>query len=241
MCTVTFIPRRHGYRLGMNRDEQRTRPIALPPAREKLIRGVLCPTEPGGGTWIALNEKHVCLALVNWYSVPARVKRKSVSRGKIIQTAKAAEDVEAVQSALDKLPLKRMNPFRLIGIFPDGQNILEWRWDLKRLTQKKHPWEAQQWISSGFDERTAQRIRSETFRRALRQRSAGSAEWLRRLHRSHSPEPGPFSTCMHRAAAATVSYTEVSVSSRQAAMRYHAGAPCGVTEFPRRGRSSANS
>ena len=31
---------------------------------------------------------------------------------------------------------------------------------------------------------------------------------------------------MHRANAATVSYTEVTVSSRQATMRYHAGAPC---------------
>jgi hypothetical protein len=31
---------------------------------------------------------------------------------------------------------------------------------------------------------------------------------------------------MHRADAATVSFTEIAVSSRGAVMRYHAGAPC---------------
>ena len=89
-----------------------------------------------------------------------------------------------------------------------------------------HFWESQQWISSGFDESTAQRVRSKTFQRAEKQHSVGSLDWLRRLHRSHSPQASPFSTCMHRADAATVSYTEVTVSSRQATMRYHAGTPC---------------
>jgi hypothetical protein len=50
--------------------------------------------------------------------------------------------------------------------------------------------------------------------------------------RFHVPETGPFSTCMHRADAATVSYTEVVVSSRQAMMRHHAGAPCENTARP---------
>jgi hypothetical protein len=35
---------------------------------------------------------------------------------------------------------------------------------------------------------------------------------------------------MHRTDAATVSYTEVTVSSPQASMRYHAGAPCQTCE-----------
>ena len=58
MCTVTFIARKHGYALGMNRDEQLSRVPGLPPS-EKTINGcrVLAPSEPGGGTWIALNER----------------------------------------------------------------------------------------------------------------------------------------------------------------------------------------
>jgi hypothetical protein len=69
-------------------------------------------------------------------------------------------------------------------------------------------------------------MRSRNFGEALRQASAGSTEWLRRLHRSHSPKRGPYSTCMHRDDAATVSYTEVVVSRHGATMGHTPGAPC---------------
>ena len=42
---------------------------------------------------------------------------------------------------------------------------------------------------------------------ARNQKFEGRLNWLRRLHRSHLPERGPFSICMHRSDAATVSYT----------------------------------
>jgi len=133
---------------------------------------------------------------------------------------------EVAAAALDGLPLNRINPFRLIGIYPAAGEIVEWRWNLKQLVRKNHRWKSQQLISSGFDEPAAQRVRGRTFRQAQKQKSAGSLDWLRRLHRSHAPETGPFSTCMHRADATTVSYTEISISPREAVMRYHAGAPC---------------
>ena len=227
MCTVTFLPGRKGYRLGMNRDEKLTRAKGLPPQpTTESGHTFIAPTEPGGGTWIGLNDLGVCLALINWYSVNRHATGKTVSRGEIIPSARHARDDEAVDVALAKLPLKRINPFRLIGIFPANRTIIEWRWDLKRLTRVPHPWRAQQWISSGFDEPTAQRIRARTFAAARRQKSFGSLEWLRRSHRSHVPSAGPFSTCMHRNDAATVSYTEVSVAPHLCILRYHAGAPC---------------
>jgi len=227
MCTVTIIPGRKGYRLGMNRDEKLTRSAGRPP---QLIteqgRSFIAPSEPGGGTWIGLNDQGACLALINWYSVNRQVAGRATSRGEIIPAARHAANSESVDAVLSKLPLKRTNPFRLIGVFPVSRTIIEWRWDLKRLTRRKHSWHAQQWISSGFDESAAQRMRSRTFVVARRQKTSGSLEWLQRVHRSHSPVPGPFSTCMHREDAATVSYTEVSVSGRRGALRYHGGAPC---------------
>jgi hypothetical protein len=60
----------------------------------------------------------------------------------------------------------------------------------------------------------------------LRQRSAERMDWLRRLHRSHAPEIGPYATCMHRDDAATVSYTEITASGSVATMRYQSGPPC---------------
>ena len=227
MCTVTFIARQKGYCLGMNRDEKLTRAAGLPP-KKKTVNGcsVICPSEPGGGTWIAVNDHGATLALINWYSITARVVGKAVSRGEVVSSASTTSSPDLADAVLAGLPLSRVNPFRLIGIFPKTGEIVEWRWNLKELARKSLRWKTQQWISSGFDEPTAQRVRGKTFQRAHRQSSADRLDWLRGLHRSHSPQSGPFSTCMHRADAATVSYTEVTVSAQRARMRYHAGAPC---------------
>lgn len=226
MCTVTFVPGSNGYRLGMNRDEKLSRVPALLPMRyERRGRVAVYPSEPSGGTWISLNDSGACLALINWYSVNASAGQNAVSRGEIIKSAAFADTFQLVEDVLSKLRMDRINPFRLIGIFPD-KGIVEWQWDLQNLVCKKHSWIAQQWISSGFDEPMAQKIRNETFQNALQQKSAGRLDWLRRLHRSHGPKSGPFSTCMHREDAATVSYTEAIFSSHYITMRYHAGTPC---------------
>jgi hypothetical protein len=172
--------------------------------------------------------------LINWYSVHRRVRENAVSRGEVVDTVRGAATPDFVDAALARLSLKRINPFRLIGIFPSVRQIVEWRWNLQRLTRKPQRWTPQQWISSGYDEPAAQRVRSRIFRHARRQRTAGTLEWLRRLHRSHAPDKGPFSTCMHRADAVTVSCTEVTVSARIARMRYHPGAPCQCAAGPMR-------
>lgn len=227
MCTVTFIARRNGYCLGMNRDEKLARAEGLPPTRYNVKgRAVLSPSEPSGGTWIALNDTGASLALINWYSVAKYLARCGVSRGEVVKTVGAADSAECVNAKLRELPLKRINPFRLIGIFPSSGEVVEWRWNLKRLMQSRKPWQTQQWISSGFDEPTAQRARGREFRQALNETSAPGLSWLRTLHSSHAPHVGPFSTCMHRSDAKTVSYTEISVSARIATMGYRAGTPC---------------
>jgi len=227
MCTVTFIARQGGYCLGMNRDEKLTRPAGLPP-KKRNVNGcnVISPSEPGGGTWIAVNDCGTTLALINWYSITTRFDTRAVSRGEVINRVATAGSPHVAQTQLAELPLKHINPFRLIGVFPMTGEIVEWSWNLKQLVRCNLRWQRQQWISSGFDEPTAKRVRGKTFRLARQQSSAGSLNWLRRLHRSHSPNSGPFSTCMHRVDAATVSYTEVNVTTRNASMRYHIGAPC---------------
>lgn len=227
MCTVTLIARRNGYALGMNRDEQLSRVKGLPPKPRSIAgRKIIGPSEPGGGTWIAVNDTGATFALINWYAITARVSNHPISRGDVVNAVSAADSVDAAASALAALPLSRINPFRLIAVFQKTKQVVEWRWDMKALSQHFARWKTQQWISSGYNEPEAQRVRGKVFRQASRQKSAGSLEWLRRLHRSHNPETGPCSICMHRADAATVSYTEVSVSPHQIALRYHDGALC---------------
>ena len=173
-----------------------------------------------------MNDSGATLALINWYAVPACVAGQTVSRGEVVKSALVADSPGMTDKALSRLPLARVNPFRLIGVIPSSRAVVEWRWNLKRLERLVHRWQTNTWISSGFDEPGAQQTRGKAFRDALRQQSAGSVDWLRRLHRSHRPVRGPYCTCMHREDAATVSYTEVIVSTYAATMRYLAGAPC---------------
>jgi hypothetical protein len=227
MCTVTLIARRRGYALGMNRDEKRARVAGLPPARRQFDgRVVVCPSEPGGGTWIGVNEAGITLALINWYSVKAKAPAPAVSRGGAVWSALSSTSPGAVDAAIRMQPLPRINPFRLIGVFPNTREVVEWQWDLLQFARRLHPWRTGVWISSGYDESGAQQSRGRAFAQALKQASAGTLEWLRRLHRSHAPGRGPYSVCMHRADAATVSYTEVVVNPAAATLRYASGPPC---------------
>jgi len=227
MCTVTFIPRASGYALAMNRDEQRKRVAGLPPKLfREYGRAAIGPAEPTGGTWINLNDAGVTLALINWYSVRQQVKGNAVSRGTIIQKLRWATSSADVQAGLLAHSLTATNPFRLIGVFPSVKEVVEWQWDLQRLKRVTYAWQSSIWISSGHDEPGAQRIRTQVFQQALQQASAGSLAWLRRLHRSHAPERGAYSICMHREDAVTVSNTEILVKNGQGTMRYIAGAPC---------------
>src|SRR5271165_5307113 len=99
MCTVTFAPRPDGYALAMNRDEQLSRLTALPPTERTVgNRLVLGPSEPGGGAWILLNSAGVTFALINWYSVAARVTGTTVSRGEVTRAVGASATAEAVNA-----------------------------------------------------------------------------------------------------------------------------------------------
>jgi len=229
MCTVTFLACKHGYALGMNRDEKKSRAAGLPPRLHELGgRKVLAPTEASGGMWISLNDAGVCCALINWHSVTRRADQPAASRGEVVRAAAAADDEAAVRAALKACELARTNPFRLITIVPEERAIMEWRWDLRELAEQRHPWETRQWISSGFDEARAQVVRSAAFQARLAAANDGSVDenFLRALHASHEPERGPFSTCMHREDARTVSYTEVTVRLGAGSMRHAPGSLC---------------
>jgi len=225
MCTVTFIARKNGYALGMNRDEKLTRVKALPPARHEINgRIALFPSEPGGGAWIGVNDAGVTFALINWYSVAARVSQNILSRGVVVRLALAFDDLFAAEKHLARFPLKNTNPFRLLGISRRDNAVIEWRWNLSELKRIVHEWRTNIWISSGFDESGAQKIRKKKFEQA-NQSQEKTVEWLRSLHASHEPSSGPYSICMHRDDAASVSYTEVEVDAFSTRLAY---VPCSL-------------
>jgi len=227
MCSVTFWPRRGGYRLAMNRDELLARATGLPPARFTVgSRRVLHPGEPGGGTWVSVNDAGVAFALINWYSAPLRAEPPTASRGEVVSSLRGCLRPDEIEARLAELELVRMNPFRVMGFFPASQQVFQWRWDRTDLAGEQHEWVPGQWLSSGHDEPTAQRTRGAAFDRRRAESDAGTLPWLRRLHASHDPERGPYSTCMHRRDAESVSYTEIEVDGSAAVMRYRPGSPC---------------
>jgi len=225
MCSVSFVPRDDGFVLAMNRDELLSRDSALPP--DVLWRGslaVLCPRERGGGTWIGVNSARMAFFLINWHSQPDRVCDDLVSRGQVVRALLSARNANSAASILKELPLDRMNPFRVIVVGLGERSLTEWRSGRDALEFSFLSWMRHHWFSSGLDEAAANNIR----RGVCSQLTDNSPDVpsLRKLHSSHAPKVGPFSLCMHREDAGTVSYTELSVSGRMASMYYIDGPPC---------------
>jgi len=227
MCTVTFVPRPTGFLLAMNRDESRVRPVGLPPRIVQTgNRRMLGPQEKSGGSWLRVNDAGMACALLNWYGVPQHAVSDPISRGDVLNQIAQTDDTIAASTRLKVMELNRVRPFRLIAFDRLAQALVEFRWDQKKFQKKRHPWRLTQWASSGYDEPAAQQARSVELTHKLKLATAGTTGWLRGLHRSHLPERGAFSACVHREDAATVSYTELSVTRNRAAMRHFNDSPC---------------
>lgn len=227
MCTVSFLPTASGYRLAMNRDEKRTRPAALPPELFQIgDRRALYPREPNDGAWLAVNDAGLCLALINWHRIKREPAGKLQSRGRIIPHLIGAAAGRAVGRDLRRMSLRQVRPFRLISIDPARETVTEWQWNLTALTARKHRWQIAHWFSSGCDEVEAAKQR----KKICIASSLGTASSLRKLHASHLPKRGPFSICMHRPDAATVSHTEVVATAKRITLRYQPGPPCQARE-----------
>jgi hypothetical protein len=238
MCTLSFLPVEGGFHLLMNRDEQRSRPAAFPPRLHPCgnLRAIY-PSEQGGGTWIGTNEAGLTAALINWYSRPRLSGQAAFSRGLIIPTLLSSESSAVASLLMRSLPLHHLDPFRLFLFEATTRTITFISSDGKHLEAVDLPWERRHWFSSGYDEPEATRLRGLTCENSDKESDAGTLPWLRRLHRSHDPAEGPFSLCMHREDACTVSMTEVCLSKAKAELTYHSGSPCQESDGARLGIS----
>jgi len=233
MCTLTFVPTVEGYLTGMNRDELLTRPAALPPEiHEREGMKLVYPREPSGGTWIAANTRGNLLALLNWNEIDmAGLREKRRTRGLVIPEAILGKDVSSTTAHLDRLSLDGVSPFRLIGAFRNERQLIEWRWDGTGIQQLGWAWARKHWFSSSLSDARATAERGQVCDAAVIDPAVGSPHWLRQVHRSHEPKPGPYSICVHRQDASTVSYTEVECDRSSISMKYLYGSPCLKDKF----------
>ncbi len=224
MCTATWLWDDQGYWLFFNRDERRRRKRAEPPARYEVDGlSYLAPRDgDAGGTWLAVSELGLSLALLNYYDAPALeapVEGAFTSRGMLVASLVAAPGLAEVERRLSTLDLLCYRPFTLLALTPSSAALFEWTGN----GLSRHPEPVPRLLSSsGFDAPTAERLRREL----LSTVDADSAAELRRFHASHRPQRGAFSPCMHRDDASTVSFSRVRVRCRRVSFEYADGPPC---------------
>lgn len=185
------------------------------------------PREPSGGAWIACNNQGNLLALLNWNDNKFhKLGEKRKTRGLVLPELIHLPDLSTTDSHFQQMNLDGLFPFRLVGIFRSEKIVNEWRWDGVAKRKLAFSWARKHWFSSSLSDSLAEKERGRTCETAAGEPAAGNNGWLRRLHRSHVPRPGPFSVCVHRQDAATVSYTEVRCDRTQISMDYLDGNPC---------------
>jgi hypothetical protein len=227
MCTVTFIPRREGYLLAMNRDEKITRGRAAPPTVVEIGSAqVVYPQDVQGGTWIAASSCGIAFALLNWNDA-GLVQPKTRSRGCVIPALIRCTSARNADATLKAFDLQGILPFSLVGFFPSEKQIAEWRWDQNSLICDSFAWDSRQWCSSSLSDAQAKTRRRVAYARSQQEGYVNSVAWLRRLHASHDQENPPFSTCVHRQDVETVSYTELLCTPHRVQSNYRGGSPCG--------------
>lgn len=115
MCTVTFVPTSTGFILTSNRDEKNYRPTLPPEIHVVNGKKLLFPKdEEAGGTWIATNNQHQTVCLLNG-AFETHVKNPPYrkSRGLILLESFGYDSFAEFAENVD---LENIEPFTLLLI-----------------------------------------------------------------------------------------------------------------------------
>ena len=224
MCTVSWRQDSAGYELFFNRDELRSRQTALPPRRiERDGLEVLSPVDAdAGGSWLTVNTHGVTIALLNRYGIKTPASRfTSVrSRGQLVLDLSSAKSQSDALERLYALELTDYRPFTLLVLEIDREPVMTAS-DGHQLEVPSKP--VAPLVSSSHDTAAATQARIDLWRRTVDLQDSST---LAAFHRSHWPERGAASPCMHRQDARTVSSTHLTVTADTISMAYADGPPC---------------
>jgi transport and Golgi organization protein 2 len=242
MCTLSWVSGQGGYSLFFNRDEGRTRGSEAE-ATHREAEGVefIAPLDTDqGGTWLATNEYGITIGLLNRYGIPFRARADLISRGRLVLMLTSSGSVAEARRRMLGTDLTVFQPFTAAAAEPAGPLLLL-GWDGRALQERAVE---QAGIAATSSALTTQADRAR--RHVLETLAAGAPvtpELLEALHRSHLPERGPLSPCMHRDDAETRSFCRVTVGPDGIEFRHVVGPPClghdpVTVTLPRRVRSS---
>lgn len=228
MCSVSWSRARGSLVVVMNRDERRDRAPGRPPRRWPAGRDGGRFTAPvdgdAGGTWIAVRDTGVVLALLNHqhpndFGVVAGPPR--TSRGRLV-TALAAESAIPDASRLRAAGLAAFAPFRLFVAGPSTPPRV-FTWNGAALTARRLDPRRGFLTSSSWNPRAVIAARQARFRAFLRDHRQPTGADLVAFHAgADDPRGAPWAICMARDDARTVSTTVVEAGPDGVSMRYRA-------------------
>ena len=230
MCTLSIIPitenSRAGVRIAFNRDERRSRPAAQPPRQHRIgPRLALMPTDPAsGGTWIAVSDAGLAMALLNVNPRTAPLAQPTPlaprqSRGQIIPALLHHHSIDAaVQQALN-LRAADYPPFRLVIASARGSIELASDGNLVRCGTPMLPGRVGMFTSSGLGDHLVDQPRRRLFDQMLGD-GQHSPQTQDAFHRHQWPDRTHLSVNMIRPDARTVSRVVIELTATRAAMSY---------------------
>lgn len=217
MCTVSIVPRDDGFRLLCNRDERLSRRPAVPP-RWRTAGGVTAayPVDPqGGGTWLAVSEQGLAVALMNR---GPRVPDRRRSRGEIPLLLIGSESLAAARRRLTRVNVAAYPGFVVVAAWLD--QLLIGRSDGRRLTVAGcRLTDPVVFTSSSLGDADAEQARLPLFQSMV----VESGAWLAgqsAFHDHHWADRPAFSVRMCRPDACTVSRTRIDIRRNRVAMDY---------------------
>lgn len=230
MCTLTVVPLPSGViRIAFNRDESRIRAAGLPPQVRRFGgRDAALPTDPlSGGTWLAVNDAGLVLAVLNG-NPPGRDRnapKPPHSRGEVIPSLLQCDSPSTAMLASERLLYRDFAPFRLVLI---GQGLIaDVRWDgrepmaMSRLVGGA----PQMFTSSGLGDHLVEGPRRELFEQMF---ASGPESWesvQHAFHRHRWSGREHLSVNMSRDTACTVSHSVIDLDTTEAVFTYYPDAP----------------
>lgn len=228
MCTVTWLRQADGYVLLCNRDESHTRkPAAGPRVGERRGVAFVAPRDGDhGGSWIGVNQFGLTLCLLNRYgdSNP-EAEWTFTSRGLLLTDLLDSERSQELQRRVGNVDLGRFRPFTM-AVLAVGEPALLIDWTGRECSVQPNAEISMLLTSSSLLGSKARELRERQFHKMMSQAGKVDAELLYRFHRSHAPAAGPYSVCMHREDAATVSLSAVTVTPQVVELSYQGDCPC---------------
>jgi hypothetical protein len=207
-------------RLVFNRDEKRTRAVALPPRVIELGAGrALMPIDPAsGGSWIGVNDRGLGACVLN-STQGLQHDGTRTSRGQLVPLLLSCDSLPAAQSLLRQLDADRFPAFRIVA-FTARQCVVASSDGRSIAVDESKPWPVRfMMASSGLGDHLVQQPRRELWQRTLA-RSADDLAAQSLFHRTHEPEHGALSPLMARVDARTLSRVTLDLTLNFAHLTY---------------------